>query len=63
MTTKTLQLGRYIFLSRHDRTITISVRMLESIHMLMETNKWTLIVNKKPKIIWRIHIPTYLRKC
>ena len=45
MTTKTLQSRRSIFRGRHTGTITISVGMLESIHMLRELNKWTLIVN------------------
>ena len=44
MTTKTLQSGRHIFRSRQTGTITISVGMLESIHMLRELNTWTLIV-------------------
>ena len=34
-------------LSRHVGAIIISVRMLESIHMLLETNKGTLIMYQK----------------
>ena len=37
ITTNTLQPGRYIFLSRHAGAIIISVHMLKSIHMLLET--------------------------
>ena len=44
MTTKTLQSGRHVFRRRQTGTITIIVGMLESIHMLLELNKWTLIV-------------------
>ena len=36
MTTKTLQLGRYICRSLHAGTITISVGMLESMHILRQ---------------------------
>ena len=45
LTTKTLQSGRHILRSRHDGKITISVGMLESIHMLRDVNEWTLIVD------------------
>jgi len=42
-----LQTGTCIFLIRHARAMTISVRMLENTHMLLEANKWTLLFIRK----------------
>ena len=39
MMTKTLQLRRHIFLNTQAGTITISVGMLEIIHVMRELNK------------------------
>ena len=44
-TAKTLQSGRHIFVRPHAGRIIISVRHLDNIHMLRESNKWTFIVN------------------
>ena len=58
MTTKTLQSGRHIFRSRQAGTISISVGMLESIHMFRKLNKWLLLTSAlllclvRPLIMW-----------